>query len=133
MTNLIIELPTWEINKNELSEIIDKMQATGLNIQSILNELESSKDDCYEKINIEAYLSDQYDEFYLTTSNESEKENLCHIEVVTREVAISNDIELLKMSGSGYSIDEIQSDYKVGVSLSDYKKLGNSIYYYKEM
>ena len=62
-----------------------------------------------------------------------EKRNICHIEVVTQEVAISNEKELLKMSGNKYTLQEIESDYKVGSTLSDYKKLGDSIYYYKEM
>ena len=33
MTNLIIELPIWTIDKNDLSEIVNKMQAIALNIK----------------------------------------------------------------------------------------------------
>ena len=48
-------------------------------------------------------------------------------------MAISNDKELLSMSGSGYTKSEIENDYEVGGALSGYKKLGNTNYFYREM
>lgn len=126
MTKLIIELPSWEVNKNDLAEIANKMQAIAISIDDELN--------IDDEITIEADLSNQYDEFYITATNEEkETRNICYIEVVTREVAISNDKELLKMSGSNYTIQEIESDYEVGNTLSNYKRLGDTVYYYKEM
>lgn len=138
MTNLIIELPTWTVNKKDLSEIADKMQAVALNVEKIFEELKIINEDTHDELNVEASLSWQYDEFFITATmiddnKKREKRNICHIEVVTQEVAISNDKELLKMSGNKYTLQEIESDYKVGSTLSDYKKLGDSIYYYKEM
>ena len=132
MTNLIIKLPTWTVNKTDLSEIANKMQAIELNLTSLFKDLKLDHKLLGFGSNIEADLSDQYDEFYVV--DEDDKDNvLCHIEVVTREVATSNDKELLKMSGSKYTLQEIENDYEVGGTLSDYKKLGDSIYYYKEM
>lgn len=75
--------------------------------------------------------SDQYDEFFITGKINDEEKNI-FFEVVTREVAISNDKELLSMSGSGYTKSEIENDYEVGGALSGYKKLGNTNYFYRE-
>lgn len=77
-------------------------------------------------------MSDQYDEFFINGKINDEEKTI-HLEVVTREVAIANDKELLLMSGSGYTKSEIESDYKVGGVLSGYKKLGNTNYFYREM
>lgn len=63
----------------------------------------------------------------------NDKEKNIFLEVVTREVATSNDKELLSMSGSGYTKSEIENDYEVGGALSGYKKLGNTNYFYREM
>lgn len=138
MTNLIIELPTWTVDKKDLSEIVNKMQAVALNVEKIFEELKIINEDTHDELNIEASLSWQYDEFFITATmldddEKRKKRNICHIEVVTREIAISNDKELLKMSGSKYTLQEIENDYEVGGTLSDYKKLSDSIYYYKEM
>lgn len=131
MTNLIIELPIWTIDKNDLSEIVNKMQAIALNIKKIFKEdLGIINKNNYNEFNIEIDLSDQYDEFYITVVEADEKISLCHLEVVTRQIAISNDKELLNFR---YTPKEIESDYEVGGTLSNYKKLGDSIYYYKEM
>ena len=98
MTKLIIELPSWEVNKNDLAEIANKMQAIELSFNDLINDIP------FEDYTIEANLSDL-------------------LEVVTREVAISNDKELLSMSGSGYTKSEIENDYEVGGALSGYKIL----------
>lgn len=133
MTKLIIELPSWEVNKNDLSEIANKMQAIELSFNDLINDIpELKKFDNFENYTIEADLSDQYDEFFINGKINNE-EKIIHLEVVTREVAIANDKELLLMSGSGYTKSEIESDYQVGSTLSDYKKLGNTNYFYKEM
>lgn len=126
MTKLIIELPSWEVNKNDLAEIANKMQA-------LINDIpELKKFDNFEDYTIEANLSDQYDEFFIAGKINDEEKNI-FLEVVTREVAISNDKELLSMSGSGYTKSEIENDYEVGGALSGYKKLGNTNYFYREM
>lgn len=133
MTKLIIELPSWEVNKNDLAEIANKMQAIELSFNDLINDIpELKKFDNLEDYTIEANLSDQYDEFFIVGKINDEEKNI-HLEVVTREVAISNDKELLSMSGSGYTKGEIESDYEVGGALSGYKKLGNTNYFYREM
>ncbi len=132
MTNLIVELPTWTVDKKDLSEITNKMQAIALNVKKIFKEdLGIVNKNNYNEFNIEIDLSDQYDEFYITVVEAGEKINLCHLEVVTRDVAISNDKEYLSYLSRVNGGD--MSDYEVGGTLSDYKKLGDSIYYYKEM
>lgn len=133
MTKLIIELPSWEVNKNDLAEIANKMQAIELSFNDLLNDIpELKKFDIFEDYTIEADLSDQYDEFFIAGKINDEEKSI-FLEVVTREVAISNDKELLSMSGSGYTKSEIENDYEVGGVLSDYKKLGNTNYFYREM
>ncbi|MBQ4115042.1 hypothetical protein IJD34_06525, partial [bacterium] len=102
MTKLIIELPSWEVNKNDLAEIANKMQAIELSFNDLINDIpELKKFDNFEDYTIEANLSDQYDEFFIVGKINDEEKNI-FLEVVTREVAISNDKELLSMSGSGY-------------------------------
>lgn len=133
MTKLIIELPSWEVNKNDLAEIANKMQAIELSFNDLINNIpELKKFDNFEDYTIEANLSDQYDEFFIVGKINDEEKNI-FLEVVTREVAISNDKELLSMSGSGYTKSEIENDYEVGGALSSYKKLGNTNYFYREM
>ena len=133
MTKLIIELPSWEVNKNDLAEIANKMQAIELSFNDLINDISELKNfDNFEDYTIEANLSDQYDEFFIAGKINDEEKNI-FLEVVTREVAISNDKELLSMSGSGYTKSEIENDYKVGGALSGYKKLGNTNYFYREM
>lgn len=133
MTKLIIELPSWEVNKNDLAEIANKMQAIELSFNDLINDIpELKKFDNFEDYTIEANLSDQYDEFFIAGKINDEEKNIL-LEVVTREVAISNDKELLSMSGSGYTKSEIENDYEVGGALSGYKKLGNTNYFYREM
>ena len=127
---LIIETPTWEVNKSDLSEIVNKMQAIELNITKIFEELKKPLDILQKELNIEVDISEQYDEFYIIDVDK--KSNFClHLEVVTRDVAISNDKEYLSYLSRINGGD--MSEYEVGGSLSDYKKLGNSIFYYKEM
>lgn len=100
MTKLIIELPSWEVNKNDLAEIANKMQAIELSFNDLINDIpELKKFDNFEDYTIEANLSDQYDEFFIAGKINDEEKNI-FLEVVTREVAISNDKELLSMSGS---------------------------------
>lgn len=133
MTKLIIELPSWEVNKNDLAEIANKMQAIELSFNDLINNIpELKKFDNFEDYTIEANLSDQYDEFFIVGKINDEEKSI-FLEVVTREVAISNDKELLSMSGSGYTKSEIENDYEVGGGLSGYKKLGNTNYFYREM
>ena len=72
-----------------------------------------------------------YDEFYLAYSENNYLPNSCNnIEVVTKEVAEENDMEYLRMED--YSKEDLEN-YKVGEVLSDYRKLGNSEYYFRIM
>lgn len=133
MTKLIIELPSWEVNKNDLAEIANKMQAIELFFNDLINDIPELKNfDNFEDYTVEANLSDQYDEFFIAGKINDEEKNI-FLEVVTREVAISNDKELLSMSGSGYTKSEIENGYEVGGALSGYKKLGNTNYFYRKM
>lgn len=94
MTKLIIELPSWEVNKNDLAEIANKMQAIELSFNDLINDIpELKKFDNFEDYTIEANLSDQYDEFFIAGKINDKEKNI-FLEVVTREVAISNDKEL---------------------------------------
>lgn len=62
MTKLIIELPSWEVNKNDLAEIANKMQAIELSFNDLINDIpELKKIDNFEDYTIESNLSDQYD------------------------------------------------------------------------
>lgn len=89
MTKLIIELPSWEVNKNDLAEIANKMQAIELSFNDLINDIpELKKFDNFEDYTIEANLSDQYDEFFIAGKINDEEKNI-FLEVVTREVAIS--------------------------------------------
>ena len=77
--------------------------------------------------------SNAYDEFYLAYSKGKYLPNsCCNVEVVTKEVAEENDMEWLK-AGSTFAMEEIKKNYKVGEVLSDYRRLGNSEYYFKFM
>lgn len=75
MTKLIIELPSWEVNKNDLAEIANKMQAIELSFNDLINDIpELKKFDNFEDYTIEANLSDQYDEFFIAGKiNDEEK------------------------------------------------------------
>ena len=67
-----------------------------------------------------------YDEFYLMyDKDKSLPGSCCSIEVVTKEVAESNDKD---MDAVG---DEDEKNYKVGEILSYYRKLGDSGYYFR--
>ena len=67
-----------------------------------------------------------YDEFYLMYDKDKFLPNsCCSVEVVTKEVAESNDKD---MDAIG---DEDEKNYKVGEILSYYRKLGDSGYYFR--
>ena len=67
-----------------------------------------------------------YDEFYLMHDKDKFLPNsCCSVEVVTKEVAESNDKD---MDAVG---DEDEKNYKVGEILSYYRKLGDSGYYFR--
>lgn len=132
MTRLIIELPSWEVNKNDLAEIANKMQAIELSFNDLINDIpELKKFDIFEGYTIEINLSDQYDEFLIVGKINNEEKNI-FLEVVTREAAISNDKKLLPITNNAYTRNKIENDYKVGEVLSGYKKLGNTNYFYKK-
>lgn len=66
MTKLIIKLPSREVNKNDLAEIANKMQAIELSFNDLINDIpELKKFNNFEDYTIEANLSDQYDEFFI--------------------------------------------------------------------
>ena len=77
-----------------------------------------------------------YDEFYLCYNMEKYRPSFlpnscCHIEVVTKEIAEENDREYLR-SSSDFTKEDL-ANYKVGEILSEYRKLGNSEFYFKFM
>ena len=43
MTKIIIELPSWEVNKNDLAEIANKMQAIELSFNDLINDIPELK------------------------------------------------------------------------------------------
>lgn len=121
---LDIELPSYDLIQNEkdkLGEILLKAQA----IDKILDILVDNPNNI-EKICVNFDWA--LDEFYLL-NYDGGWEN--HIEVVTEKIVIENDLELLIMDDK-YTKEDLKT-YKVGKILSDYKKLGNSNYYYKEL
>lgn len=69
----------------------------------------------------------QYDEFHIF---DEEEENNIYVEVVTRDVAISNDLDFMDNK------DEIQEYHETGevdCGLSMYSKLGDTEYYFRLM
>ena len=67
-----------------------------------------------------------YDEFYLMHDKDNFLPNSCnYVEVVTKEVAESNDRDM--------DATEDEENYKVGEGLSYYRELGDSGYYFRFM
>lgn len=79
---------------------------------------------------IQCDLDNAYDEFYFLLDGECLDNSFCHIEVVTKEVAESNDMDWITGTPS-ISLEE-RKTYKVGEVLSDYTKLDDK-YYFKFM
>ena len=73
-----------------------------------------------------------YDEFLLCYNKNKYLPNSCyHVEVVTKEIAEENDMNWI--TGTPELSEEDRKNYKVGEILSDYRKLGDSGYYFKFM
>lgn len=69
----------------------------------------------------------QYDEFHLF---DEEEENYVYIEVVTRDVAISNDLDFMD---NAEEIKEYHETGEADCGLSMYTKLGETGYYFRLM
>ena len=104
------EVAREQARNNEEKEIID-------------NELHRGIDE------LQCDLDNAYDEFFFLSNNEYLDNILCHIEVVTPQVAEENDREWLR--DSHYTNEDRQS-YKLGEVMSDYSKLSDK-YYFKFM
>lgn len=104
-----------------LNTIYDKIKAIINNLDKLCDyDIEAGK---YTKDNVryvEVDLEWQFDEFFIAPEDE---DNIEVIEVVTKEIAESNDKDWLR----SYELDE----YRVGEVNSNYKKLGDSDYYYR--
>ena len=121
---LDIELPSYDLIQNEkdkLGEILLKAQAIDKNLDILVDNPNNIEKICVD-------FDWELDEFYLL-NYDGGWEN--HIEVVTDEITIKNDFELLMIDGR-YTSEDLKT-YEAGNVLSDYKKLGNSNYYYKEL
>jgi gamma-glutamylcyclotransferase (GGCT)/AIG2-like uncharacterized protein YtfP len=111
------------INDNKIyDEIFNKAQALIDNLDELQDfdiEKGSITADGVDRIEID--VQNQLDEFFIYMNEKRQASE--SIEVVTKEIAESNDKDWL----SCYGID----DYRVGEVNSDYKKLGDSEYYYR--
>lgn len=119
------------IDENNLQDgetnllILEKMIAIQDNLKAINKDFFDSK-----MLEITVDLSNQSDEFFIEDNFHKNYPNM-NIEVVTKEVAISNELELLRM-GNQYTKEEIET-YELGGCLSCYKKLGTSEFYFREL
>ena len=132
--------------RDEVQEMLNKAQAIAENLdvlerQAYLEGEETQAEIDGKPLN-EQYMQDSkeipntrrvlvdidcaYDEFYLMYDKDKFLPNsCCSVEVVTKEVAESNDKD---MDAVG---DEDEKNYKVGEILSYYRKLGDSGYYFR--
>ena len=114
------------------SELIDKM-VTLFENKGVLYKNDNTVEETYNlkewQINkVAVDLCQAVDEFYLEDENSSES---IYVEVVTEEVAISNDMDFL-MGADGFKKEE----YRLGEDWSYYLYLGKSAtneYYYRLM
>ena len=126
------------LEDEKVLEIYDKMAHITANFQRIQEvALEQARNHEEREIiikelhidEIQVDLDDADDEFYFLYNNEYINNICCHVEVVTPEIAESNDKEWL--SDCHYT-DEDRASYKLGEVMSDYSKLSEK-YYFKFM
>lgn len=140
------------LNANEVLEMVKKMQAITENLHVLKEEaiIEGARaiatvngvpmadtyvKEALELNKVQAIKVDTdmaYDEFLLCYNKNKYLPHSCdHVEVVTKEVAEENDMNWI--NGTPELSKEDRKNYKVGEVLSDYRKLGNSNYYFKFM
>ena len=145
--------PPSSYGKGFMEELYKKVEAIEENIET-MTFIEQTFDDNNMLVNTEEYtLTDKKakvlaveldldcagDEMYLALDTEIEHikggngiknfTDALYIEVVTKEVAESNDRDLL----DGEYNDLVESGYEVGDDNSYYKQIGNTEFYYREM
>ena len=139
-------------DRNLLASVVNKMEAIENNLPVLYEQakLEAKRTDATEdgepvneKWNKEAEdlfivgsigvdLHWAIDEFLLRyTDGIILPNSCCSVEVVTKEVAEEND--MCWITGTPELSEEDRKNYKVGEILSDYRKLGDSGYYFKFM
>ena len=133
---------TNEINEGEVKQIYDKMAHITDNFYRIREvALKQARNEEEKEIieenfdrrpinELQCDLDNAYDEFFFLSNGEYLNNVCCHIEVVTPEVAESNDMDWIK--GTPEIDSEERKTYKLGEVLSDYSKLDDK-YYFKFM
>ena len=127
------------LEDNKVLEIYDKMAHITANFKRIQEvALEQARNHEEKEIienelvgidEIQVDLDSADDEFYFLYNNVYINNICCHVEVVTPEVAESNDHDWL--NDINYT-DEQRASYKLGEVMSDYSKLSEK-YYFKFM
>jgi len=112
MAKIIIE-NLKQIDLPNMQEILNKMIAIQENLSAINKNLFDN-----DNLKITVDLDNQYDEFWINRKN-------LYIEVLNEKSAIDSDLDFLD--------DDEKKEYVFCEVLSNYKKLGNSKYYYREM
>lgn len=115
------------IDDNKIyDEIFDKAQALIDNLDELYDfDIEKGSITLSTVDRIELDVQWQWDEFYLIMSYVPEKSYA--VEIVTKETAVSNDMDWKDCWRDEFKEDE----YQVGGRFSSYTKLGKSDYYYR--
>ena len=129
-----------EVNEDEVKQIYDKMASILTNLERIKKVAIKQAKSEMEKViisqnffnadEVQVDLDNAYDEFFFLSNGEYLNNACCHIEVVTPEVAESNDMDWI--TGTPEIDSEERKTYKLGEVLSDYSKLDDK-YYFKFM
>ena len=129
-----------EVNEGEVRQIYDKMASILANLERIKEvAIEQARTEMEKVVisqnffsadEVQLDLDNAYDEFFFLANGEYLNNVCCHIEVVTPEVAESNDMDWI--TGTPEIDSEERKTYKLGEVLSDYSKLDDK-YYFKFM
>ena len=129
-----------EVNEGEVRQIYDKMASILANLERIKEvAIEQARTEMEKVVisqnffsvdEVQLDLDNAYDEFFFLANGEYLNNACCHIEVVTPEVAESNDMDWI--TGTPEIDSEERKTYKLGEVLSDYSKLDDK-YYFKFM
>ena len=131
--------PLEQLEKEAVQEIYDRMAHAIKNFdvlekvalaQARTEEERRAVEERFNADEIQCDLDSAYDEFYFLLDGKYLDNGFCCIEVVTKEVAESNDMDWITGTPS-ISLEE-RKTYKVGEVLSDYSKLDDK-YYFKFM
>ena len=127
------------VSVGDLCKILETMKTIADNIESVpINTYYTRNEDIKELYKNDKYFSkddnivvsvdlkNQYDEFDIEIEGIPENAILNYIEVVTQEIAYSNDMDF-------DTANENQDKYILGGEYSLYTKLGDTDYYYREL